>query len=637
MCGIAGLVGQVPVNVAAVDAMAELMAHRGPDDAGKWSSADGRVAFAHRRLAIIDPTPAGHQPMVSADGQLVITYNGEIYNYVELAKSLAAEGHRFRTGSDTEVLLALYERWGTAGFNQLNGMFAFAIYDGRQGRLVFARDRFGEKPLLFAQGAGFFAFASEYKALLALDGVSSEIDTARLLTFLHQPRRGLDDARDSVFAGVRQLLPGEMMTLDLASLQIEVSRYWDLKPDADAAGLSDDDAVTRFGELLKDSVAIRMRSDVPVGSCLSGGLDSSSIVCLNRLQLGHGVPYHVFTGRFPGSDADEWHYAEQIVHATRVESHVTEPKANQLAAEIDRFMWMNELPVGSSSQYAQWCVFRMAKEAGVTVLLDGQGADEVLGGYEQYFRNYIRSLVQAGNALVAFEEEPAIRKRYPLALADKVEVLKLRTPLALKRTMAHLLNKGSDFRFGLSGDALGEISPAPEGESPLTLHEALREDAFHSHLPTLLRYGDRNSMAHSREVRLPFCDHRLAEFAFALEPGKLMGNAETKRLLRRAMKDVLPERVRTRWNKQGFLPPQENWFKDGLMEIARDMVQSRAFQARGYWDAGWWRRVIGRLAKGEEHLAWVLWKPLIAEAWHLHFVDAVRRGPRHAVFKGTPA
>ncbi|MEK9753570.1 MAG: asparagine synthase (glutamine-hydrolyzing) [Rhodospirillaceae bacterium] len=637
MCGIAGLVGREPVNVAAVEAMAERIAHRGPDDAGVWSSADGRAAFGHRRLAIIDPTPAGHQPMASPDGSLVITYNGEIYNYVELAKRLEAEGQVFRTGSDTEVLLAVYERWGTAGFRELNGMFAFAIHDGRAGMLVCARDRFGEKPFLYAEGAGFLAFASEYKALLALDGVSSEIDTGRLLSFLRLPRQGLDDVRQSLFAGVSQLLPGETMSVDLATLETRVSRYWDLAPDPDAGRLSDDDVVERFAELLKDAVAIRMRSDVPVGSCLSGGLDSSSIVCLNRLHLGQDIPYHVFTGRFPGSGADEWAYAEQVVHAARVESHVTEPKPDRLAAELDTFMWMNELPVGSSSQYAQWCVFRLAKEAGVTVLLDGQGADEVLGGYEQYFRNYIRSLVQAGQALAAFEEEPLIRKRYPLALADKVEVLKLRAPFALKRMLAYLLDRGSDFRFGLSGDAMASLHQAPENESPLTLHEALREDAFHAHLPTLLRYGDRNSMAHSREVRLPFCDHRLAEFAFALAPGQLMGGVETKRLLRRAMKDVLPEGVRTRWNKQGFLPPQERWFADGLLATARDMVESDAFRSRGYWDAGWWRRVVARLEKGEGHLAWVLWKPVNAEAWHRHFLDAVRKGPRLAVFKGAAA
>ncbi len=635
MCGIAGIVGNGPVNAAAVEAMADLMVHRGPDDSGLWSADDGRAVFGHRRLAIIDPTPAGHQPMASADGRLVITYNGEIYNYVELARRLEAEGHVFRSKCDTEVLLALYERWGEAGFKELNGMFAFAIYDGRAGRLVCARDRFGEKPLLYAEAAGFFAFASEYKALLALDGVSSVLDSGRLLTFLNQPRRGLDDARETVFAGVRQLLAGEVMRVDLATLQTTISRYWNLTPDADAVGISEADAVERFGELLRDAVAIRMRSDVAVGSCLSGGLDSSSIVCLNRLQIGGDVPYHVFTGRFPGTDADEWSYAEQVVQAARVECHVIEPKPQRLAAEMASFAWLNELPVGSTSQYAQWCVFRLAKETGVTVLLDGQGADEVLGGYEQYFRNYIRSRVQAGDALIAFEEEPAIRRRYPEAMSDKLQVLKLRAPFAFKRAVAHLIQRGSDFRFGLSADAAAALAAPVEGESTLTLFDALREDAFHAHLPTLLRYGDRNSMAHSREVRLPFCDHRLAEFAFALPPGYLMGGAETKRLLRNAMKDVLPEGIRTRWNKQGFLPPQERWFADGLIDLARDTVESEVFRSRGYWDQRWWRQMIKRLSKGEGHLAWPLWKPLIAEAWQTHFVDAVNRRPRFAVFQRT--
>lgn len=612
-----------------------LMVHRGPDDAGLWSSDDGRVVLGHRRLAIIDPTPAGHQPMVSADGRTVLTYNGEIYNYRELAARLRAEGHVFQSQCDTEVLLAVYQRWGTAGFKELNGMFAFALLDGRAGRLICARDRFGEKPFVFAAGGNFIAFASEYKALLALEGVSAEIDTGRLLSFLHQPRQGLDDARETLFAGIRQLLPGEVMSVDTATLETEISRYWDLTPDADAVGLSEADAVARFGELLADAVAIRMRSDVPVGSCLSGGLDSSSIVCLNRRQLGADAPYHVFTGRFPGTEADEWLYAQQVIEAARVECHETQPTPAGLAAELADFIWMNELPVGSSSQYAQWCVFRLAKQDGVTVLLDGQGADEVLGGYEQYFRAYIQSLVQGGDAVLALEEEPAIRRRYPLAMADAAEVWKTRLPFSLRRMLARLLDKGSDFRFGLNTEAAAALAgPVAAAVQPALL-DALCEDAFHAHLPTLLRYGDRNSMAHSREVRLPFCDHRLAEFAFALPPQYLMGGAETKRLLRRAMAGIVPEGVRTRWNKQGFLPPQDRWFADGLVELAQDTVESEAFRARGYWDLDWWRRVIKRLRGGETHLAWVLWKPVMAEAWHRHFLDTANWAPRHAVFRAS--
>jgi asparagine synthase (glutamine-hydrolysing) len=632
MCGIAGIIGNRPVNRDAVEAMMDVMVHRGPDDAGLWSSTDGRSVLGHRRLAIIDPTPAGRQPMQSDDGNLVLTYNGEIYNYLELAERLRAEGHSFQSQSDTEVLLAVYQHWGVDGFAELNGMFAFALYDAQAGALICARDRFGEKPFLYREGDGYFAFASEYKALFRLQGVMPDIDHGRLLSFLHQPRQGLDDDRETVFAGIRQLLPGEVLRLDTRTLRSTVSRYWTLTPDSDAANLTQQAASERFGDLLSDAVSIRMRSDVAVGSCLSGGLDSGSIVCLNRRHLGDGVDYHVFTGRFPETPADEWIYAQQVIETAGVESHETVPTAVGLADDLSDFIWHNELPVGSSSQYAQWCVFRLAKQHGITVLLDGQGADEILAGYEQYFRNYLRSLVQAGEAALALQEEPAIRKRYPAAMADTAEAWKTRLPFGMRRKLAHFTNKGSDFRFGLSSDGLAAMGAAPLDMAKSNLYEALREDAFQAHLPTLLRYGDRNSMAHSREVRLPFCDHRLAEFAFAQPPQYLMGDAQTKRLLRSSMEGILPENIRTRWNKQGFLPPQEKWFADGLGKLAHDVIESEAFRQRGYWDVNWWRRVLKRLAAGEGHLAWPLWKPIITEAWQQHFVDQVRRQDRHAVF-----
>jgi len=637
MCGIAGIVGNRRVNARAVEAMMELMVHRGPDDAGLWANEDGNVVLGHRRLAIIDPTPAGHQPMASTDGNMVLTYNGEIYNYVELAQRLKAEGHEFRSQSDTEVLLAVYQRWGIKGFSELNGMFAFALYDATVGKLVCARDRFGEKPFLYSKIDDSMAFASEFKALLVLDDVSADLDDGRLLTFLHQSRAGLDNERKTVFAGIKQLLPGEVMRFDPKTLTTEISNYWTLTPDPDAANLNEDAAALHFRALLENAVTIRMRSDVPVGSCLSGGLDSSAIVCLNRSHLGDDAPYHVFTGRFPNTAADEWSFAEQVIEQTNVISHRTEPTPEGLAGELSKFIWHNELPVGSSSQYAQWCVFRLAKEQGVTVLLDGQGADEILAGYEQYFRAYLKSLAQAGKTSLALREEPAIRKRYPAALADAAEGWKTKMPFGLRRQLAHIANKGSDFRFGLSTSALKLLHGNTRTPNQLALLDALREDAFHAHLPTLLRYGDRNSMAHSREVRLPFCDYRLAEFVFALPPNYLMGDAQTKRLLRQAMSGILPDTIRTRWNKQGFLPPQDAWFASGLDKLAREMVESVSFRERGYWDVGWWRRIIKRLEAGEEHLAWLLWKPVIAEAWQRHFVDEIEARPRIAAFTSAPA
>lgn len=620
MCGIAGIVSQRPIRQEAIDTMLTQMAHRGPDGEGSWYNADHTVALGHRRLAVIDPTPAGAQPMSDPTGHCVLTFNGEIYNYLEIAERLKAEGVSLRSRCDTEVLLAAYVAWGDACLRDLNGMFAFAIYDKRRKIVFCARDRFGEKPFLFHRTPSTFAFASEYKALLSLEGIRTTLEQPHLLRFLQMSRQGLDDEAQTVFSDIEQLLPGEQAILDVDTLCFKRSRYWDVTIDPATAQLSEAEATATFRDLLSESVRLRLRSDVPVGSCLSGGLDSSSIVCLSRQQMDKTTPYHVFTGRFPGTSADEWCYAQEIISSADTISHISEPTAAGFLDDLDEFIWLNELPVGSSSQYAQWRVFQQAKDEGITVLLDGQGADELLGGYEQYFANYLAALPSDQRSA----ETRAIEERYPLALAAPSATWKRKMPVPLRHLLARLTGQGSDPQFGLTADAVATIRHHQQGATRTSfnpLSGALYEDSFHAHLPTLLRYGDRNSMAHSREVRLPFCDHRLAEFALSLPPQYLMGGAQTKRLLRQAMTGILPEPIRTRWNKQGFLPPQEIWFSERLVAYLQDVLESKDFSERGYWNVSWWRNCLKRFEAGDRSLAWTLWRPLIAEAWHKKFVD----------------
>lgn len=624
MCGIAGIAALAPVTPATVAAMTATMVHRGPDGHGLWSSPDGRVVLGHRRLAIIDTSAAGAQPMASADGTRVLCFNGEIYNYREVAARLTAEGATFSGHSDTEVLLAAYGRWGEDCLAELNGMFAFALWDGARNRLFCARDRFGEKPFLFATPPGAFVFASEYKALLTVAEIGDDVDMSLLARFLVTSADGLDDRRQTVFPAISQLLPGECLTLDLDNPVPVIRRYWTLTPGAPLTG-SETEVFARFGEVLEDSVRLRLRSDVPVGSCLSGGLDSSAIVCLARKLRGDG-DYHVFTGRFPGSEADEWPYAEQVVAATAATAHVVTPDPARLVAELPHFIWHNELPVGSSSQYAQYCVFRLAAEHGVTVLLDGQGADEILGGYEQYFMPYLAARRAAG--LDVREEEEAIRARYPAALFSRAMTMKRAMPVWLKRLLADLGGRGSDVALGLAAGL--DISAAEHAAPPDldALRQALHRDSFHTHLPTLLRYGDRNSMAHSREVRLPFCDHRVAELAFTLPPHLLMGETQTKRLIRESLRGILPEAIRCRWNKRGFRPPQEQWLAGPMLPAMRETLESPEFTGRGLWRVKWWRSVLDRFQSGESGLAWVLWRPFVTEAWFRHFLAPLRATPR---------
>ncbi len=632
MCGIAGIVGTHRINPLAVEEMNDRLAHRGPDDSGLWIADSGRIVLGHRRLSIIDTSSAGHQPMEI--GAQVVTFNGEIYNYRELAQRLVQDGIEFDSHSDTEVLLRAYQQWGERCLQEFNGMFAFAIYDPTENILFCARDRFGEKPFLYHSGDGFFAFASEYKALLSLRGVETEYEQDRILRFLYHPTIGLDDEVQTVFSAIKQLPPAHCLTLNLDSLDTTVRRYWNIQPDDQYRDFSQDDAEIQFQEMFTDSVRLRMRSDVPLGSCLSGGLDSSAIVCVAKELRDGDLPYDVFTGRFPDSVADEWQWAKEVVDATGAVSHVTLPSSENFQNELAEFIWHNELPVASSSQYAQWCVFRLAKEVGITVLLDGQGGDELLGGYEQYFEFYLKSVVgQLGESDLA-AERTKIQARYPLGLLTKSQNLKQAIPSSLRHFLAGLTGAGSDFSFGLNSAVARELHrtlpPQPEGTTLFhPLAGKLYQEMLYTHLPVLLRYGDRNSMAHSREVRLPFCDHRLAEFVFSLPAERLMGDAQTKRLLRGAMAGHLPESVRTRWNKQGFLPPQADWFKGELGDIVESIIESSNFRQSEIWRASWWRKVLARFRNGEDHLASLLWRPVVERAWRENFVDkfSTKTGP----------
>jgi len=610
LCGIAGILSsQRNVNPAAVQAMTGSLAHRGPDGSGLWEGADGRLVLGHRRLAIIDPGPASAQPFVVGD--LALTYNGEIYNYQEIRQELQSRGHVFATEGDSEVIVAAWRQWGEACVEFFNGMFAFALWDENKQVLFCARDRFGEKPFLYTGGDGYFAFGSEYRALLNLDGLAGEFDHDRLARFLVSPADGLDRGDTTLFAAIGQLPPAHVMVVDGRTLERRQNRYWHGKPVRLNRRLTPQTAADAFRDLLTDSVRLRLRSDVPVGSCLSGGLDSSAIVCLARREMGLDAPYHTFSGRFPGTSADEGPYMESVAAVTHPLRHDVEPKPEALLAELGRFAEANELPVDSASQYAQYCVFRLARQNGVKVLLDGQGADEILGGYEQYFAAYLR-----GGAT----DSPLLHSRYGEALTQ-VQPWHTRLPAGLRRLLARRLGKGSDLAFGLAGDVRVERRPPPAD-----LHEALRRDALDGFLGTLLRYGDRNSMAHSVEVRLPFTDHRIYELIQALPAEYLMGEGETKRLLRGAMEGILPDMVRLRWRKHGFVPPQVAWLHQALLPAVEAAVEDANLSS--LWDRKWWRGAIHRFRAGDTSQASSLWKVLATEAWRVHFLGGIANRPK---------
>lgn len=542
MCGIAGIAGSPLPDRSVLERMAAAMANRGPDGQGTW--AHERCGLAFRRLAIIDLADRAMQPMHL--GPLHLVFNGEVYDYRERREELEALGHAFVTESDTEVLLHAWLQWGEGALDRINAMFALAVFDERDGSLTLAVDPFGEKPLLYVDERDRIVFASDVQALMeALPGAGTPDEDA-IAAFV--ARGTMPPVDRSFFASVRKLPGGHVLRWRDGRLRIR--RYW--APQPVAAPGDYPDAVAQLRELLTDSIRLRLRADVPVGTSLSGGVDSSAIVALSA-RLADDHRRHAFTATFPGYERDEWRYAEAVARSAGViEHHAAEPTLEALRADLPAFVAAQQEPVLKLNQYAQWSVFRAAHEAGVTVLLDGQGADELLAGYILTRGYALRSMGPRAMAR-AYATQPdtrlPLRAAVGSALLPEAVAVRLRRRDASPYATAHAAEAGA-----------AAVEERPDWERPRDpLRDELLREAFFTSLPQLLRYGDRNSMAHSREVRLPFLDRRVAELALSLPPGFLIRDGLTKAPLRDAVRDLVPAEVLARRDKVGFEPPQARW------------------------------------------------------------------------------
>jgi asparagine synthase (glutamine-hydrolysing) len=534
-------------------------------------------------LAIIDLSDTGKQPMFYGGGRYAITYNGEIYNYLELREQLERAGHQFVSSSDTEVLLALYAEKKEKCLDDLDGMFSFAIWDETAAKLFVARDRFGEKPFYYAFHDGAFYFASEMKALWAA-GVRRDVSGKMLFNYLennftYNPR----DLSETFYEGIFKLKAAHCFVISPDNLQVvDQVRYWNIDHTATDPRITEQEASEEFRRMFELSVTRRLRADVPVGSSLSGGLDSSLIVCtIDRLERDKPVRQATFSARFPGFAKDEGQFIKAVTDTTDVEPHFVVPDEKGLVEDLESLFHHQEEPFGSASIYAQFCVMRLAKENNVTVLLDGQGADELLAGYHSYFEEYLRELRHADPALWRSElrayTRSQIRKNGGLSLNALAKGF---LPGQLKdkaREIRDHVRKHT--RSFLSTDFYRENSSAafPRALPSGSLQESLARHATGGALEELLRYVDRNSMAHSREVRLPFLYHRLAEFLFSLPPGFKIRGGVTKYILRESFRDVLPEAIVNRTDKIGYEPPQGSWLKNPrVVEMVRDSTQALA-------------------------------------------------------------
>lgn len=537
MCGIFFSIGFENLSAGVIDSVA----HRGPDGRGwnEFMSSNGPVVMAHRRLAIVDLSAAGHQPMSLEEGRFWITYNGEIYNYIEIRKELENLGHIFKTQTDTEVLLKSYLHWGSECLHKFNGMFAFVIWDDKEKRAFSARDRFGVKPLYYYMQGDKIAFASEIKQFKNIPGWVSEIDEETADDYL---KLGLcDHKRETLYKNVFQILPGEQAIIDK---QIAVSRWYNLRDYVTELEISDHDAIEQFKFLFEDAIRLRLRSDVPVGACLSGGVDSTSIVSMIRKIQKNVQNIYTFSSVFPGCDIDESIYIDELAKKKNLTSYKNYPTAEEFLEKLDQVLYHQDLPFLGTSIFAQWKTFEQAKQYNVTVLLDGQGADESLLGYPgmlngiifDYMKNF-----QFINLINFFKWQRYQNNQF--AKNTILLALQQRYP-ACYRFLLKLKNHDFDFK-----------------EDPIRTIKEMSLYHFTNNLQSLLRYEDRNSMAFSRESRLPFLDYRLVEFIVTLPVREKFRNTVTKWILRQSMQNINLDSILNRKDKIGFATPEQNWWR----------------------------------------------------------------------------
>lgn len=566
MCGISGVFGaklSIPELDRLVLEMMEAMSRRGPDGRGVWVSTG--VALGHNRLSVIDLSAAAGQPMVDEDAGVVIVFNGEIYNYVELKAELKRLGYQFRTDGDTEVFLKAYIHWGVNCFSRLIGMWAVAFYEIQARRLILSRDRFGIKPLYLSRDGGVLVFASTIESIRAFDGCKKRSFNASVIR-RYLTDNEVDCSEETFFEGITHFPAASYATLQLTSNNLEISyeKFWDASKFLDSAERNDydfDEACSVFRNKLEDAIRLHARSDVEVGSCLSGGLDSSSIVSL-LATIPEGSSFKkAFSAVFPGAPFDETKYSAVVAAQYNLSYIPIEPSSQSFITDVDQVIRAQEEPFGSTGVYVQWKVFECMKAHGVKVALDGQGADEYLGGYFSFLFPY------AVDRLLQLQ---------PIAAARAIQ-----SYLIGNRFKHHVLQKMPGLLARLFGLRTGFLAP------PMASY--LSDDLFHARdfsgasrmtsneirgiglkktfvryltqysLPSLLRYEDRNSMWFSIESRVPFLDHRLVEFALSLPLDYLINGRWTKRLLRASVRDVVPTEVVYRKDKIGFGNPEGEW------------------------------------------------------------------------------
>jgi asparagine synthase (glutamine-hydrolysing) len=638
MCGICGAINlrgePIPELGGRLEAMSDLIAHRGPDDHGIWTHEREHVGFGHRRLSIIDPTPAGHQPMADEAGRW-ITYNGEVYNYPELRTEI---GGAFRTGCDTEVVLRAHDRWGAGALDRLRGMFAYALWDEREQELLCARDRFGIKPFYYAQVGDVLYFASEAKALLPfLPAIRTDLE-------------GLKDylafqfclAGKTLFEGVRELLPGHRLRVRNGRAVPE--RYWEVYYDLDF-----DHTATYFEDritaLLGESVALHLRSDVPVAAYLSGGLDSSTVASLASDAAERRMK--AFTGLFPEDPRyDESEYARDLAGSKDLDLRQVEIDVDDFLRSIEHVVYHLDYPTAGPGSFPQYMVSEAAARES-KVILGGQGGDEIFGGYTRYLIAYFEQCIKAaidgtmhsGNFVVTYESiipnlvslrnyKPLMKEFWREGLFEDLDARYFR-----------LINRAPQLDGEVNLDLLGDYSPFETFKGIFNGHNVGHESYFDkmTHfdfktlLPALLQVEDRVSMAHGLESRVPLLDHELVELAATIPADIKFRDGTMKHVYKRATRGLVPDSIAQRKDKMGFPVPLQEWMRGPAREYVSDVFSSAAAQQRDLFDN---RKVLEGLER-EGRFGRQTWGLLCLELWQRAFHDREHEFKKLMTTKGS--
>lgn len=562
MCGIAGIVSKNSqlVSKQRLQSATQCLRHRGPEAEGIWINDECTTALGHLRLSIIDLSEKAAQPMHYLN-RYSIVHNGELYNYIELKQQLQQKGYFFKSDSDTEVIVAAYDAYKENCLQKFDGMFAFAIWDEKEKKLFAARDRFGEKPFFFFNDEEQFLFASETKSFWNL-GVEKKVNNALLYNFLTIGyTSNPSDPKETFFENIYKLPAASFLMYALEKNEVQIEKYWQIYPEE--KNISEQEAIEKFQYLFNESIRKRLRSDVNIGTSLSGGLDSSSIVAFCHKQSSDRYTHKCFTASFKGFDRDELQYAEKVAKQFGLEHFIVEIKENEIADLMSEVMLHQEEPIGSASVLAQYKVFQTAKQNGVTVLLDGQGADEILAGYTKYYKWFWQELYR-NKELKKKKELNAARElgiHESFGLKNKIAAMYPEFAAGILQTQKSkkaFSHPDLDRDFAFSNKQNSYYATPTQFD----LNGALFFDMFINGLEELLRFADRNSMAHAVEVRLPFLSHKLVEFLFSLPAEFKIHNGWTKWLLRKSVEDKLPEEIVWRKDKIGFEPPQKKWMEN---------------------------------------------------------------------------